>query len=204
MNQLLNSYKEQIQDWFSDLRFSQIQKRSLLIVVAVVCVLSAGVVFRGHSQPIAMTEPLIIAPPNITVDVAGGVNLPGVYSLPANSRVIDALKIAGNAKPGMDVSDLNLARIIKDGEQIYVDPNLPTAISKSIATTVVKKLTGPLNINRATLAQFDLLPGIGPVIAARIVTYRKVNGPFSVIEDLQKVSGIGSAKFAQLKSKVRV
>ena len=151
-----------------------------------------------------MAEPLIIAPPNITVDVAGGVNLPGVYSLPANSRVIDALKIAGNAKPGMDVSDLNLARIIKDGEQIYVDPNLPTAISKSIATTVVKKLTGPLNINRATLAQFDLLPGIGPVIAARIVTYRKVNGPFSVIEDLQKVSGIGSAKFAQLKSKVRV
>ena len=196
MNQLLKGYKEQIHDWISDLHFSQIQRRSLLIVVAVVCVLSAGVVFRGHSQPIAMAEPLIIAP--------GGVNLPGVYSLPANSRVIDALKIAGNAKPGMDMSDLNLARIIKDGEQIYVDPNLPTAISRSIATTVIKKLTGPININRATLAQFDLLPGIGPVIAARIVTYRKVNGPFSVIEDLQKVSGIGSAKFAQLKSKVRV
>ena len=204
MNQLLKGYKEQIHDWISDLHFSQIQRRSLLIVVAVVCVLSAGVVFRGHSQPIAMAEPLIIAPPNITVDVAGGVNLPGVYSLPANSRVIDALKIAGNAKPGMDMSDLNLARIIKDGEQIYVAPNLPTAISRSIATTVIKKLTGPININRATLAQFDLLPGIGPVIAARIVTYRKVNGPFSVIEDLQKVSGIGSAKFAQLKSKVRV
>ena len=64
--------------------------------------------------------------------------------------------------------------------------------------------TGPININRATAAQLDVLDGIGPVIASRIIEYRKTNGPFATIDELQKVSGIGVAKFAQIKSKIRV
>jgi competence protein ComEA len=206
MNDLLNDYRDRIQNWFADLHFSSLHKRALLVVVLIVIAISVGVVFRGHSQAIVAPEPLVIvAPPKVTVDIAGGVNSPGVYALPANSRVIDAITAAGSAKVGTDLSDINLARIVKDGEQIYVTPLVINAKPQlpSIATPVKKK-SGPININRATASDFDTLPGIGPVLAQRIMSYRKTNGPFASIEDLQKVSGIGIAKFADLKSKVRL
>lgn len=208
MNELFRDYRDRFQDWLADLHFSTLHKRSLVALVAIICVLSVGVVFRGNSELIAVPEPTVVAPPNITVDIAGGVNSPGVYSLPANSRVIDAIAAAGSAKVGTDLSDINLARVVKDGEQIYVDPTtaISNATSKSHSGVVrpIKKKSGPININRATAAQFDSLPGIGPVLAQRIVNYRKVNGPFAAIEDLQKVSGIGTSKFADFKSKIRV
>jgi len=209
MNELFNDYRDRFQNWVADLHFSSLHKRALLAVALLVCAVSVAVVFRGHSEPIAIPEPIVVAPPKVTVDIAGGVNSPGVYSLPANSRVIDAITAAGDAKPGTDLSDINLARIVKDGEQIYVDPVLVTTKSQSTTRSAgvanpVKKKTGPININRATASDFDTLPGIGPVLAARILNYRKANGPFTAIEDLQKVSGIGVSKFADLKSKVRV
>lgn len=213
MNQLFNDYRDHFQDWLAGLHFSTVHKRALIVLVAIVCAVSVGVVFRGSSEPIPVLEPIIVAPPKVTVDIAGGVNSPGVYSLPANSRVIDAITAAGSAKVGTDLSDINLARIVKDGEQIYVDPvvvnvkSQPQPQSQPQSAGVanpVKKKTGPININRATASDFDTLPGIGPVLAQRIMTYRKTNGPFTAIEDLQKVSGIGISKFADLKSKVRV
>ncbi|MEI6844695.1 MAG: ComEA family DNA-binding protein [Actinomycetes bacterium] len=212
MNQLLQGYKEQIQDWLSDLHFESAQKRALLILALIAVVVSAGVVFRGHSQPVEIALPApsapstlsMIAPPLVTVDVAGGVNTPGVYELPVSSRVIDAITAAGGVKKGSDVSDVNLARIIKDGEQIYVQPIASNSVGTSSTTRVVIKHTGPININRATISEFDSLPGVGPVIAARIVAYRKVNGPFMSVDDLQKVSGIGASKFAEFKSKITV
>lgn len=215
MNEFFNEYRDRLQDWISGLHFSPLHKRALIAIAVLVCVVSVGVVARGHSDPIVESAPIVIAPPHVIVDVAGGVKSPGVYSLPANSRVMDALKAAGGARPGTDVSDINLARIIKDGEQIYVDPSVASVtrsggplpagpISRGAPLRVAKKKSGPININRATADEFDTLPGIGPVLAARIVNYRKVNGPFATIDDLQKVSGIGSVKFADLKSKVRV
>jgi competence protein ComEA len=168
-----------------------------------VLIVSAGVVGKGNSIPITPPIPLVITPSNITVDVAGGVKNAGVYSLPENSRVVDAIAAAGGAKPGTDLSDLNLARVVKDGEQIFVEPaTVPARSVNSPMRPAVR--SGPININRATEKEFDSLPGVGPVIAARIVAYRKVNGPFSAVEDMQKVSGIGSAKFAQFKNKIRV
>ncbi|HEX7404923.1 MAG TPA: ComEA family DNA-binding protein [Candidatus Nanopelagicaceae bacterium] len=209
MNELFDDYRDRFQNWVADLHFSSLHKRALLAIALLVCAVSVAVVFRGHSEPIAIPEPIVVAPPKVTVDIAGGVNSPGVYSLPANSRVIDAITAAGDAKPGTDLSDINLARIVKDGEQIYVDPSIASIKSEPIArsagvATPIRKKTGPININRATASDFDTLPGIGPVLAARILNYRKANGPFTAIEDLQKVSGIGTSKFADLKSKVRV
>lgn len=208
MNELFNDYRDRFQDWLADLHFSTLHKRALIALVAIICVVSVGVVFRGHSEPIAVLEPIVVAPPNVTVDIAGGVNSPGVYSLPANSRVIDAITAAGNARVGTDLSDINLARVIKDGEQIYVDPVVASSNTSSTShsgvSSRIKKRIGPININRATAAELEALPGIGPVLAHRILTYRKVNGPFTAIEDLQKVSGIGASKFADCKSKVRV
>ena len=215
MTDLLEQVRERLIEWKSDLHFSQTQRRSLLFLFIVILLATVVVVTRGSSTPITapVALPLVITPANITVDVAGGVVKPGVYSLPADSRVVDALAAAGGAKSGTDVSDINLARIVKDGEQIYVEPvqaSPPRTFQGSASGNTRSSISharansGPLNINRATEKDFDSLPGIGPVIAGRIVAYRKSHGPFSVVEDLQKVSGIGSAKFAQLKNKVRV
>lgn len=118
---------------------------------------------------------------------------------------MDAITAAGGTRPGTDTSDINLARIIKDGEQIYVESSDVTVVnSQGAPVHKIKRKTGPININRATAGELDALPGIGPVLASRIIDYRKTNGPFLSVDDLQKVSGIGSAKFAQFKSKVRV
>lgn len=195
---------ERINYWWHDLAYSHIQKRALLIMGVGLLVLSSFVVFRGSSKEViaAPQIPIEIAIPEVIVDVAGAVNNPGVYSLPAQSRVIDALRAAGNGVTGSDLSDLNLARVVKDGEQIYVNPTVRTVNGKKIIKKVIPR--GPININRASAKEFDGLAGIGPVIAKRIVEYRRVNGPFMTIEDLQKVSGIGSAKFEEFKSKVSV
>ena len=195
---------ERINYWWHDLAYSHIQKRALLIMGVGLLVLSSFVVFRGSSKEViaAPQIPIEISIPEVIVDVAGAVNNPGVYSLPAQSRVIDALRAAGNGITGSDLSDLNLARVVKDGEQIYVNPTVRTVNGKKIIKKVVPR--GPININRASAKEFDGLAGIGPVIAKRIVEYRRVNGPFRAIEDLQKVSGIGSAKFEEFKSKVSV
>ena len=195
---------ERINYWWHDLAYSDTQKRALLIIGVGLLVLSSFVVFRGSSKEViaAPQIPIEISIPEVTVDVAGAINNPGVYSLPAQSRVIDALRAAGNSVTGSDLSDLNLARVVKDGEQIYVNPTVRTVNGKRIIKKVVPR--GPININRASAKEFDGLAGIGPVIAKRIVEYRRINGPFMTIEDLQKVSGIGSAKFEEFKSKVSV
>ena len=202
MEQLRSAF-ESISNWWFDLHFSQNQKRSLLIIGAVLLLLSVFIVFRGNTEARAIPEalPITVVEPEIYVDVTGAVNRPGVYSLPGKSRVIDAIKAAGDSAPGADLSTINLARIVNDGEQIYVDSTVVNSAGVRVSKTVH---SGPININRATAHQLDALDGIGPVIAQRIVDYRKVNGSFVSIDDLQKVSGIGAAKFAQIKAKVRI
>jgi competence protein ComEA len=202
MDQLRNAF-ESLSQWWFDLHFSRNQKIALSIVAAIVLVLSVLIVIRGNTQINAAPEinPITIAEPEIFVDVTGAVNRPGVYSLTGRSRVIDAIKAAGDSAPGADLSTINLARVLNDGEQIYVDS---TVVNSSGQRVSKKVASGPININRATLSQLDSLDGIGPVIAGRIIDYRRKNGSFLTIDDLQKVSGIGAAKFAQIKSKVRI
>ena len=202
MEQLRAAF-ESISQWWFDLHFSLNQKRALAITAAVILVGSVFLVVHGNSTPetAALVAPVTIAEPEIFVDVAGAVNNPGVYTLTGKSRVIDAIKAAGDSAPGADLSTINLARVLNDGEQIYVDSSVINSSGQRVSK---KQPTGPININRATARQLDALDGIGPVIAARIVEYRKVNGSFLSIDDLQKVSGIGAAKFAQIKSKVRI
>lgn len=202
MDQLRDAF-ESITQWWFDLHFSRNQKIALSIIASVVLALSVLIVLRGNTEINAAPEiiPVTIAEPEIFVDVTGAVNNPGVYTLTGRSRVIDAIKAAGDSAPGADLSTINLARVLNDGEQIYVD----STVVNSAGQRVSKKVSsGPININRATLRQLDALDGIGPVIAGRIIEYRKKNGSFLTVDDLQKVSGIGAAKFAQIKSKVRI
>ena len=196
-------YLSKISIWWSDLHYSTVQKRGLAIIALFVVALSALFVTRGSSQEVVEQLPAVAIdaiPQLLVVDVAGAVANPGVYSLPLNSRVVEAIKAAGGLKKGADTSDINQARILKDGEQIYVYP----AASKVVGARPAVRKNGPIMINRATVKDFESLDGIGPVLANRIVSYRKSNGPFSAIEDLLKVPGIGQSKFAQFKEKLRV
>jgi len=202
MNHITQAF-ETLSTWWYELHYSRIQKRALLILGVLVILFSALVVVRGNSHEVVAPPivPIQIAAPEIFIDVTGAVNKPGVYTMPANSRVIDAIKAAGDSAPGADLSTIDLARALSDGEQIYVDATILNSAGVRVSKTTHSAF---ININRATAGQLDSLDGIGPVIAKRIVEYRTVNGPFISIEDLQKVSGIGVAKFAQIKSKLRV
>lgn len=202
MEQLRNAF-ESLRNWWFELHYSQTQKRALLVIGSLILLLSVFIVARGNSQPNEAIQvvPITIAEPEIFVDVTGAVNKPGVYTLTGNSRVIDAIKAAGDSAPGADLSTINLARVLNDGEQIYVDSTIVNRDGVRVSKAV---RSGPININRATALQLDALDGVGPVFAQRIVDYRKINGSFLTIDDLQKVSGIGAAKFAQIKAKVRI
>ena len=201
-----NKYLDQVNSWWGELHFSSLQKRGLAIIAALVVAITALFVMRGSSQEvIAAPAPLeveSISTQSLMVDVAGAVVNPGVYSLPLNARVVEAIKAAGGLKKGADTSDINQARILKDGEQIYVYPSAPSG-NGGISRPAIRK-NGPIMINRATVKDFESLDGIGPVLANRIVAFRKTNGPFTAVEDLLKVPGIGQSKFAQFKEKLRV
>jgi comEA protein len=106
-----------------------------------------------------------------------------------------------NGVVAFGAADLKGNQLLNDGEQIYVDSTIVNRDGVRVSKAV---RSGPININRATARQLDALDGVGPVIAQRIVDYRKINGSFLTIDDLQKVSGIGAAKFAQIKAKVRI
>jgi competence protein ComEA len=194
---------------FDDIRdrlpeFSPLQVRALLMLGGVGLLLSTFffLLSRGHTEEISQPLPaptISIATTSLFVDVAGKVIHPGVYQLPQGSRAIDAITMAGGAKSGIDLSDINLAHILIDGEQLYVGG---IYVGGSVSSGGTRR--GKININRASKSEFDSLPGIGPVLATRIITYRTKNGPFASVEDLQKVSGIGGSKFDDIKDFLRI
>lgn len=199
---------ENIKNWWSNLHFTDIQKRSLLIVGSIVVVTSGFFILQASSA----TEPAI-APPlmvdvaavDIVIDVQGAVMKPGVYTIALGSRVIDAIKAAGGLSKVADPSDINQARILVDGEQIYIYAK-STASQSGSSNSIKKKPATPqsISINRASAKEFESLDGIGPVLASRIVSYRKSHGSFTSIEDLLNVPGIGKTTLAKFKSKLRV
>jgi len=185
--------------------YSESQKRALvtisLLAIGFACLLFATT--RGSAIAQETPKPLLSLSPvkqTILVHVAGKVKKPDVYPLLQGSRVADAIKAAGGAKKGVDLSDINLARILIDGEQIYV--GYVAAVNRSTPKNSVKKYSGIINIKRATKAEFDSLVGIGPVIAGKIVTYRNQNGSFMAIEDLLKVSGIGAKTLERIRPRL--
>ena len=144
------------------------------------------------------------AQPNkiLIIDVAGKVKNPDVYELPQGSRVIDAIKAAGGVGKGGDSSGVNMARLLEDGEQIFIERSSSTSHSPTSPSRGTRG--GKVNLNRANLAELDGLPGVGPVLAARIIEWRSKNGNFKSVDELRRVSGIGDAKFNELKEVVVV
>ncbi|WP_371636441.1 ComEA family DNA-binding protein [Streptomyces zaomyceticus] len=142
----------------------------------------------------------------VIVDVAGKVRRPGVLTLPAGSRVADALRAAGGAKPDADLTGLNRARVLFDGEQVLVGlPGLPVGGQGSDAGNGAGGGGSgvPLSLNTATAEQLDTLPGVGPVLARHIVDHRTEHGGFRSVGELREVNGIGERRFADLEPLVR-
>jgi competence protein ComEA len=141
----------------------------------------------------------------VAVHVAGRVRRPGLVQLPAGSRVQDAIRAAGGSTAGADLDAVNLARRLTDGEQVFVpgpgDP--PPPPPPGAGPTSGAAPSAPLDLNTATLEQLDALPGVGEVTAGRIIAYRSAH-PFSAVDELLEVPGIGQRRFEQLKDLVTV
>jgi len=188
---------------FQDYTYSQ---RRALIAISLVAILFATFLFtntRGRAVAQESAKPTLTMPAvakTILIHVAGKVKRPDVYPLLAGSRVSDAIKAAGGANKGVDLGDINLARVLMDGEQVYV--GYVAKANSSSSKSSKSRFTGVININRGTKAEFDSLTGIGPVIASRIINYRNTNGPFLALDDLLKVSGIGSKTLERIRPRL--
>ncbi|MFJ2878682.1 MULTISPECIES: helix-hairpin-helix domain-containing protein [unclassified Streptomyces] len=141
---------------------------------------------------------------HIVVDVSGKVRRPGIRQLPSGARVADALRAAGGVREGADLTGLNRARVLMDGEQIVVGaPPGPSAIGGAGALAPGGggggSPAGPVSLNTATVEQLETLPGVGPVLAQHIVDYRAQHGGFRSIDELREVNGIGDRRFADLQ-----
>jgi competence protein ComEA len=189
------------------------RRRVLLIVLGVVIVLVLGarfVLHRGSQAPLAPPIPTGTSAAAashpvaklLVVDVVGAVRRPGLYHLSQGSRVADAVAHAGGETRRADVTLVNLAAPVADGEQVVV-PVRPSGGGAGVAAPAGGgSSAGPVHLNTATVEQLDALPGIGPVTAQKILDYRQQHGAFSSVDELDAIPGIGPAKLDQLKGLV--
>jgi len=185
--------------------------RAVLLIAVVGAIVIGWMWWQGRPRPV-IEAPTVVAEGaslasgaavggaapggEVVVHVTGAVKKPGVIRLPAGSRVDDAIDAAGGAKSDKALATVNLARVLVDGEQIVVGAVQGAPGSGGSATGV--------NLNQASASDLEALPGIGPVLAQRIVDWRTANGPFRSIDELGEVSGIGDALLAQIRSLARV
>jgi len=205
---------------------------SLLVVALAGALLAAALAWRSRPAVVPVAAPVAVAGAaagsegpaatatpsrSVVVAVAGRVRRPGVVTLPAGARVIDAVRAAGGPLPRVDLGLLNLARRLSDGELVVVglavpdgtSAGSPAAGSAIAGGAVAGGAAGPgpgglVDLNTATVEQLDTLPGVGPVLAQRIAEWRTAHGRFESVDQLHEVDGIGSAKFAQLRDRVTV
>lgn len=195
---------------------------AIAIVVAVAIGVAAFLAVRSDPQVVPalapVSEPLVstsVSPTTsvdasgssdaeVTVDVAGKVRRPGIAVLPPGSRVVDAVEAAGGARRGVDLASLNLARPLVDGEQILVGVPVPEGVVGSLGATPGAPTGALVNLNSADLAALETLPGVGPVTAGAIVSWRTEHGGFTAVEELLEVDGIGDATLAEIAPHVTI
>jgi comEA protein len=184
--------------------------------------------FDEGTSDIAIGEIEISQPSTIFIHVIGQVAKPGVVEIPFGSRVVVALEKAGGLLSGQKIEDVNLARVLTDGEQIYFGPkrnappksetpgasrpaqpansgrpSMPSSSRASAAPTPASA-ANLINLNSATSTDLELLPGVGPVLAKRIIDFRKTHGGFLTVEGLLEVKGIGTKTFKEISQYVTV
>ncbi len=183
----------------------------LAVLAAVGLVGGYGVAMRSRPRPtkLSLESP---APTDrakagrLFVHVGGAVRRPGLYRLADGARVDDAVRAAGGVLEDADLDALNLAARVKDGDKVLV-PSRSGAAEGSAGEPNASGTAaqgGLVNLNTATVADLETLPGIGPALAQRIIDFRESNGGFRKVEDLLEVPGIGSKKFEELRDHVTV
>lgn len=156
----------------------------------------------------------------ILIHVSGCVKNNGIVKLKENSRINDAIEAAGGLTSDADLSNINLAYILEDGEKIYIpkkgeeiaEESYTSSVtsetssikSGSSSSTTSSSKTSKININKATQTELETIPGIGPSTALKIINYREENGKFNSIEDIKNVSGIGDTKYEKMKDYITV
>ena len=205
--------RERLSEWIATAG-----RRQLAAVAIVGALTVAGAVFwyvRSLPKPVAITSTAggsggdavptaAPSPATIVVDVAGWVQHPGVYDFAQGDRVIDAIRRAGGARPGAELTALNLAALLTDAQQVLVPRRAPAGGGTAVPGAGGAGADAKVNLNTATLDQLESLPGIGPVLAQRILDHRTEHGPFTSIDELKDVSGIGEKRFADLEPHVTV
>jgi competence protein ComEA len=187
-------------------------RRQLLIAAAtgLVLLFAAGKLLGGSGSQAALAPPAAppvetatAAPTAVVVDVVGAVRRPGLYRLRQGDRIADAVARAGGAGAKADLTLINLAAPLADGQQVVV-PARGAAAANAAAGAAAPGTApaGPVHLNTATLEQLDSLPGVGPVTAQKILDYRQKHGSFSSVDELDAVPGIGPARMDQLKDLV--
>jgi len=185
----------------------------MVLVGVLIGLLSAGLIWLA-SRPPQGEQIYLSAPPSPApwvIHVEGAVVRPGVYELPAGSRIRDAIGLAGGLLPEADEGAVNLASVLQDGGRVFV----PGKLEQGSASAGQAPPGGPsggqagppgtlIDINTADATQLEELPGIGPVTAQKIVDFRNAEGAFSIIEDIQKVPGIGPVTFERIRSLITV
>ena len=209
----------------------KINKKVIIVIIAATIILiliheklikNEDFIETNTDFNIMQTEENVIEDENsgkIIIYITGEIQKEGVYELKENSRVLDAIEIAGGLKENANIEDINLAQILEDESKIYIpnknDENIKNDnqnnidnISKNTTETIKKEGTiiksEKININTASQTELETLPGIGPSTALKIVNYRKEKGKFKNIEDIKNVSGIGESKFSKIKDLIKI
>lgn len=179
-----------------------------LAIVAVAAGAGIGMMKRSGQQALVSNEPVFNGPPSseqpgsLEVHVAGWVVSPGVVTVREGSIVAEAIDAAGGLRQGARADLINLAATVADGDQVVVPGPGEGGPTGEFAEGGPAG-DGLLSLNRATAADLETLPGVGPVLAERIVSHREANGGFEQVEDLLEVPGIGEAKLASIRDLVR-
>ncbi|MBA3450361.1 MAG: ComEA family DNA-binding protein, partial [Chloroflexia bacterium] len=181
----------------------------LIILGVIAAVVAAYAVFQAFDDRAA--PPIVIedaaADQPLWVDVRGAVSTPGVFTLPPGARVQDAIAAADGLAPSADLATINLARRVRDGEVIYIQQKLvpgssPVPGSVSQLDDITSESPQKINLNTATVAELDILPGIGVVTAERIVQFREENGPFRSVDELIQVQGISDRTVDEFRDQI--
>jgi competence protein ComEA len=190
-----------------DLPFTRSQALAVVAVALVLLVAASRLLHRSHEAAVPPPIAPAAARPRaasaeVVVDVVGAVHRPGLYRLHQGDRVADALARAGGAGRRADLSAVNLAAPIADGEQVVVPRRGASGAVAGAEPSAAGSPQGPVHLNTATAEQLDALPGVGPVTAQKIIDYRTKHGAFRSVDELDAVPGIGPARLDTLRDLV--